>query len=272
MSTADIAVVPAAVVGDIVRLEPLARAVFGDGQRSPGWFALKLARECVIPEHSRLLTRSADATDPDAWVGYGLLGRPPSLGTLARTAGIGLLPGHRGQGLGKRLLDALVDSAARTGASALRVPSSPAAQGFYSRCGLQPAHTTHTLLAFGCANTPTLHAAERWDSPCPGPVAAAWFREGWERTPTHRRHTVRTPGNRFDVSMEGSAHVAMRWTSEAATPDSARSWLRRVPAGTPALLHAVRAEDAVSAALVADGWTRVQTTVAMQTTAFSTRR
>lgn len=265
MSTADIRHVPVERVGDPTRLEPLARAIFGEGQRPPGWFAQKLRRECVLPARSILLTQSRDATDPDAWVGYGLLGRPPSLGAWARTAGIGLIPAWRGRGFGTALVEGLQDAARRDGAQGLLIPASPDAVPFYARCGLSQRSTTHTLWATGVGNEAAAQSPEPWDSPCPGPMRSGWFAEAWERTSPAVRHTLRLRGGaeRFDVSMEGSAHLALRWTSIEGGTAGPSAWLRAMSPGTPALLHDIAAAAPELPALLEGGWSVAQTTITM---------
>jgi len=273
VSTADIRAVPVESVGDATLLEPLARAIFGEGQRPQGWFAQKLRRECVLPPRSILLTQSVDATDPAAWVGYGLLGRPPSLGSLARTAGIGLIPAWRRRGLGAALVEGLKDAARGDGANGLLIPSSPEAVPFYTRCGLSKHNTRHTLRATGLGNGMVRGVAEPWDSPCPGPMRSGWFAEAWERTPQDRRCTLRLRGDsdRFDVSMEGSAQLAVRWTSKDGGAEGASAWLRTMSAGTPALIHDLPVSAPELPALLKRGWRVAQTTIEMLAMGFSTR-
>lgn len=265
MSTADIRRVPVERVGDPVGLEPLARAVFGQGQRPQGWFEQKLRRECVVPARSVLLTQSQDPTDPDAWVGYGLVGRPPSLGAWARTAGIGLIPGWRGKGLGAALVQSLQDAARQDGAEGLLIPASPGAAPFYARCGLSRHNTTHTLRANGAGREVPVQGPEPWDSPCPGPMRSGWFAEAWERTSPSARQTLRLRdgADRFDVSMEGSARVALRWTSLEGGTEGPRAWLRAMSPGTPALLHDIPAAAPELPALLEGGWSVAQTTITM---------
>ncbi len=266
---------PASEVGELARLEPLARAIFGDGDREPGWFERKLWRECVVSEHSVVLTTSADPAERQAWIGYGLLGRPPSLGGVARTAGIGVRVPWRGVGLGRRLVEALRERARRSGADTLCVPASEQSAPFYARCGLRPGETTQTLLAFGEGESQATPAErpEPWDAPCPGPILSAWFREAWERTPPARRHTVRVRDghDRFDVSMEGSAHVALRWTSADGDVRGPLAWLGATPRGTPALLHELPENAPTLRPLLEQGWNVVQTTTAMCASCIQTR-
>lgn len=263
MSAPTVHLLPVASIGTPERLEPLARAVFGDGQRPHGWFERKLARECVVPDRSLVVSRSPDANDADAWVGYGLLGQPPSLGSTARTAGIGLKPASRGRGIGRRLVRGLLEQARLAGTDGLVIPASTAARAFYERCGLAPRGVTHTLLAFGRGSaTPTID--ESWDATTPGPTQSGWFREAWEHTLARTTTRVRGGRDRFDVSFEGTAHVAMRWTSADGLPEGPRDWLQTVPTGAPALLHEVPADAPFLSGLLDEAWTVVQTTVAMR--------
>lgn len=263
MTVPTVHLLPVASIGRPARLEPLARAVFGDGQRPRGWFERKLARECVVPDRSLVVSLSPDASDADAWVGYGLLGRPPSLGSTARTAGIGLKPASRGTGIGRRLVRELLAQARLDGADGAVIPASTASRAFYERCGLVPREVTHTLLAFG-RGTAAPNVDESWDAATPGPTQSGWFREAWEQTRARTTTRVRGGRDRFDVSFEGTAHVAMRWTSADGLPDGARQWLQTVPAGAPALLHAVPADAPFLSGLLEEDWTVVQTTVAMR--------
>jgi GNAT superfamily N-acetyltransferase len=261
--TPTVHLLPVASIGATERLEPLARAVFGEGQRPRGWFDRKLARECVVPDRSLVVSLSPDAKDAKTWIGYGLLGQPPSLGSTARTAGIGLKPSSRGQGIGQRLVRGLLEQARRGGADGVVIPASTGSRAFYERCGLLPREVTHTLLAFG-RGTATPNVDESWDSATPGPAQSGWFREAWEQTRTRTTTRVRDGRDRFDVSFEGTAHVAMRWTSADGLPDGPRDWLRTVPTGAPALLHEVPADAPFLSGLLEDGWTVVQTTIAMR--------
>ncbi|MGH1342188.1 MAG: GNAT family N-acetyltransferase [Nannocystales bacterium] len=273
MSIADVRLVPVDRVGEPTRLEPLARAIFGEGQRPAGWFAQKLHRECVVPSRSLLLTQSRDETDPGAWIGYGLLGRPTSWEPLARTVGIGLIPAWRRRGLGVSLLEGLQDAARADGAEGLLIPASPDAVPFYARCGFFEHRTTHTLWATGVGIEARAESPEPWDSPCPGSVRSGWFAEAWERTPQARRSTLRLREgtDRFDVSMEGSAHLAMRWTSVDGSAAGPTAWLRSMSTGTPALLHDIAASAPELSRLLEHGWSYAQTTISMLRTWDSTR-
>ncbi len=268
MSIDDVRIVSAACIGDLNRLEPLVRAVFGEGRRAQGWFGRKLHRECVVPDGSVVLTHADDPCDDAGWIGYGLLGLPPSLEGIARTAGIGLRPEVRGRGHGRRIVDALGRAAQRWGARTLRIPAPPERVRFYGRCGLYEADRVVTLLAFGRADAPPARRAEDWNASTPGPRVSAWLAEAWQRTPEHIRYTWRTVdgAHRFDVSIEGRAHVVQRWTANAhADPlAGAEAWRAAVPIAAPALLHDVPAVSSVTDKLETDGWVRVQTSVMMQ--------
>ncbi|PMZ95655.1 GNAT family N-acetyltransferase [Pseudomonas sp. FW305-17] len=62
-----------------------------------------------------------------------LLGTASLDGEVVRT--VFVAPIHHGEGIGRQLMKAIHTAAIRTGVSALRVPSSITAQGFYARLG-----------------------------------------------------------------------------------------------------------------------------------------
>lgn len=260
-------IVDAAAVGSLVRLEPLARRIFGDGDRPRGWFERKLDRECVDANLSRLVHRDdAEPDDPDGWLGYALVGCPPSLPGTARTAGIGLVPHARARGLGRALVEALIAAAHESGADRLLVPSELRVAPFYARLGFRERQRVQTLLHFGRHPTTTaidLGAPSAWDDHAGGIVVGTWLREAWERTDPASRGTARIGGTTFHLAQEGVALVCHRCVvDEALAPDDAAATfdaLRdRVRDGTPLIVVHGDAVSSVTAALRSRGWTSVQ--------------
>jgi GNAT superfamily N-acetyltransferase len=263
-------IVEAGAVGSLARLEPLARRIFGEGDRPEGWFARKLDRECVDPSLSRLAIRDGgDLDDPGAWLGYALVGRPPSLPGTARTAGIGLVPSARGRGLGRRLCEAVQGAARSHGLHRLHVPAEAALAPFYARLGFREHRRVQTLLQFGSGPSTDLGAPAAWDDHGGGVVVSAWLREAWERTPAAMRGTARLRGSTFHVAREGMALACHRCVVDpalstedaAATVDELRNLVRD---GTPLIVVHGDAVSSVTAALRARGWVAVQHGVAMQ--------
>ena len=249
----------------LLRLESLARRIFGDGDRAPGWFPRKLHRECVDATLSRVLVRDdADPTDPDAWLGYALVGRPPSLPFTARTVGIGLVPEARGRGHGRALVHAIVDAARDRGFRRLIVPAERSIVPFYAALGFHQHRRVQTLLHFGCGTHDTIEfgTPRDWDD-APGTVVAAWLREAWNRTDPALRATARCDGSTFHLAREGVAIVCHRCVvdptrspqSAATTFDTLRSLVRD---GTPLIVVHGDAVSSITAALHDRGWVAVQ--------------
>jgi GNAT superfamily N-acetyltransferase len=257
--------VAASVVSPLLRLESLARRIFGDGDRADGWFQLKLHRECVDATLSRVLVRDdADPSDPDAWLGYALVGRPPSLPFTARTVGIGLVPEVRGHGHGRALVHAIVDAAREHGFRRLIVPAERSVVPFYARLGFQQHRRVQTLLHFGTGSEHAIAfgTPSGWDD-APGTVVAAWLREAWNRTDPALRGTARCDGSTFHVAREGVAIVCHRCVVDptrsperaAATFDALRNLVRD---GTPLIVVHGDAVSSITAALHDRGWVAVQ--------------
>lgn len=272
--TAEIGLVSTSALGDLAQLEPLAREIFGTGQRPRGWFARKLHREVVSPRASRLVVAPAHAPgDPAGWLGYGLLGLPPSLEGVARTAGIGLRGVARGHGWGAQLLTALMTAAHEHGRDTLEVPASLDSVGFYRRIGLREHDRHGTWLAFGRGRKEpdppaNRHAPQPWSTSPTGAIVASWLAEAWDRTPASARYRWANNQKTLNVSVEGVAHLVHRWASvgpaSLAVPGLDR-WLEHLPNGTPALLSNVPHSAAELARALEDaGWVCVQQSVAMR--------
>ncbi len=262
-------IVAAAAVGSIDRLEPLARRIFGDGDRPAGWFRRKLERECVDPSLSRVLHRDdARADDPRGWLGYALVGTPPSLPGIARTAGIGLVPDARGRGLGRALVEALVEVARAAACTRVCIPAEASTAPFYARLGFREHRRVQTLLHFGCGANTQLDPPTAWDERDDGIVVNAWLREAWERTDPALRGTAHVGGSTFLLAREGIAIACHRSiVDRGCTPsDAAASFdaLRnRVRDGTPLIVVHGDAVSPITPMLHDRGWVAVQHGVSM---------
>lgn len=248
-------------------LERLAVRIFGAGDRPPGWFARKLAREAVDPDLSVLAVRTgpADHDPEDSLIGYLLVGRDPG-DPVAHSAGVGLVPAARGQGLGGRLLGRAADGLRRAGASALRVLAEPAREPWYARHGLVVRARRVTLLAFG--TSPRAHPPARklaW-SPDPAPPhdateLCAWRHATWARTPESDAETLDLGAGAWaHVSREGAARLVHRLLAPAARDplDSLAALLARIDRGAPVLLYGCDAVSSITAAFTAHGLTAAQ--------------
>jgi GNAT superfamily N-acetyltransferase len=189
--------------------EPLALEIFDASAtpaigtrrlRDPGWFVRKLRRECVDLGRSLLVVEGDDANDPGAWLGYALVGVPRSLGGLARTAGIGLVPRARGRGLGGLLVRAVIRASREAGDRGLRVLAEPERVRFYRRHGLAIVDARCTWRATGVGHTSSVEAELKAGLELAGREAfvagtpvASWFVEAWERTPSEERHVLLSP-------------------------------------------------------------------------------
>lgn len=263
-----LAFAPAASVGDLSRLEPLARRIFGAGDRPEGWFVRKLHRECVDPELSRL-AHDGDPSRPASWLGYVLVGTPPSEHPCVRTAGTGVVPEARGRGIGSQLLADAFAAARAAGFAAVRLPAAPERVPFYRRLGFRERRTELTLLTFGRGTAPPetgshaawAHAGEH--------VFSAWLPEAWLHTPSFARSELELHGVRILLSREGRAHVAMRvaWTGDRPIPDVTRALAEapwHVETGAPFLLHALDPTHPVTTSLLEHGFSVVQRTIVLE--------
>jgi len=264
-------IVPLAAAGDPTGLQPLAEAIFGAGDRRPDWFARKLVRECVDPEPPRLAIDDelGPPGDPRAWLGYVLVGTPPSRQPTARTAGTGVLAAARGRGLGTALVQAAMQACARAGYDALELWAEDGQESFYRRLGFVPVLLFETLLAFGRAPAGApleLPPPLPWDAP-PEPSdtprlepveVQSFLAEAYERTPTAERGTVRitTPHGLAHAHLcrEGRAIAIHRTlvppydpTSDALTLFDAV--LARSPPQTPVVLVAIDRVSSITASL-----------------------
>lgn len=260
---------PADDLAELLALEPVARGIFGEGDRPAGWFARKLRRERVDP---RLTVLACRRDDPARVVGYALLGAPPSLPGVARCAGLGLLPAARGAGLGRRLVDVARRHAAAAGLREVHVLADTISRPFYAALGFADRVDARTLLAHahGPPAAP-LPPPRPWDPPRMRPVAG-WLREAWEGTDDPLRTTLALAlrGERHalaHVSREGRAFLVQRLllADDAAPGDAALAADRlrvQLPAGAPVLLYGV-ADPPLVDSLQRRGWSIAQASTVM---------
>lgn len=273
------------------RLERLARRVFGDGDRPPGWLARKLAREAVDPHLSAVavasdapwrstapLTGDADAprqstarlvgdaddlshVPEDMLLGYILIGREAG-DPVAHSAGLGLIPAARGRGHGPALLTGCAADLRAAGCAALRVLAEPARERWYARQGFRVRSRHVTLLAFGTGLSAPVPGAMRPWAPDPAAVeVCAWRPGAWERTPADAAATLDLAGGALaHVSREGAAILVHRLTTPpGADPCAAvTALLARIDRGVPVLFYGCDAVSSITASLEHLGLTAAQ--------------
>jgi GNAT superfamily N-acetyltransferase len=258
-------VIPAAMVGDPLRLASLVARVFGEGDRPAGWFARKLARERVDLALSQLAI-DGDAEDPGAWLGYVLVGAPPSLGGRARTGGTGVIPTARGRGIGSMLLSAARAAARARGISALQIVAEHGRQGFYEKAGFVPVRGWDNVLAFarGGAAAPA-PAARGWHEVV-GSERAAWSPEAWEVA--HEAATWSSPDATIHASREGTATILHRLCArdDASARAAVATLLDRLPAATPVVVPGVDPVSSITQMLSMLGFVTVQRATLMEVT------
>jgi len=251
---------------ELADLEPLVRRIFGAGDRPPGWFPRKLAREGVGPTCSSLAFGPGDEL-----LGYLLVGDDPDLPgpPTAHCAGLGVLPQHRGRGLGPALVACSV-AAARRRAAALHALAEPPLRGFYERLGFHPLAARHTLQTSGLGRRDldlADHPPAAW--PLPGHTVASWRAGTWSRTPTAQAATIPLERGAAHLSREGRAILVQRLCIDAdddnATLVALESLRRRFATTTPILLYGCDTVSCVTAALLrTPHWRVVQTAWEMQ--------
>lgn len=271
-------IVTAAELPGWERIEHVAERVFGPGDRPAGWFRRKLRREHVDPRLSPVAVRAgAEPGDPDAWLGYVLVGTPKSRGDAVRTAGTGVVAAARGQGVGGRLLGAVAELSAAAGYRRVELWAEAAVVPFYRRHGFVPVVPTLTALAFAEGPpSPELEPAPPWRTPAADErEAVAWLPEAWVGTDAAARHGLSWihPEGRAQawLSREGIAWLAQRVVAPRAVPLPALALaLRsRLPAPAPLLLPQLPAHDPDTAALLASGFAVAQRAVLLERRLYS---
>jgi GNAT superfamily N-acetyltransferase len=199
-------------------LEALALAVYGTGDRAPGWFARKLARECVDPRLSCVFVRTDRAPDdPRGWLAFALVGTPPSLVTTARTAGIGVHPDARNRGLGSAIVERAFERVISAGYDALQIPAAAREQGFFARAGFrasvpQAIWSAPRARAGDASARVAIADARPWTPPgySDSVELSRWLPEAWERDPGRRVTVTHACGALAHVSVEGTARLIQR--------------------------------------------------------------
>jgi GNAT superfamily N-acetyltransferase len=255
-------IVPATGVA-LADLQALVEACFAGRPRPTGWFARKLVREAVDRDRSLLAFGPGDEL-----VGYTLTGAEPDE-TVGHSAGLGVLPAWRGEGIGAALMFALGPMLRRTGLRILRVNAEPPRRRFYQRVGFVPLVERHTLWAMGTgAADLDLRAHPRGAWSLPGLAVAGWRAGTWMRTPETDAGTLQLADGDVwaHVSREGRALLIQRLSViDERRIHSALDELRSRCAGdTAVLLHGCEAVSCVTVSLLRAKWRVAQTACEMQ--------
>jgi GNAT superfamily N-acetyltransferase len=248
-------------VGELASLAPVVESVLGATDRPAGWFARKLRREAVDPD---LTAVALEDGRPCGWV---LVGNPAR--GLARTAGVGVLPEVRSQGVATRLLEAAARHAKAAGLGCLRSLAEPDRAGFFLARGFAARRTNHSLLSFAEGRVPDATPAREWDAvgDCRHTIAS-WMRFAWDHTPAHERSTLVRRDAIAHVSREGAAFLvqklATRSSHEGTIVGTARHLLGMLPAPSPVVLYGCNAVSSVTSSLEHAGWSVAQTAVVLE--------
>jgi GNAT superfamily N-acetyltransferase len=256
---AAVRIVPLGAIGAPSRLQPLVESIFG-GARKPGWFDRKVVRECVDPTLSRVAT-TGDADDPRHWIGYVLVGNPPSRWPVARTAGTGVRADHRGAGVARALLDAAAAACCDAGACALELWAERSLESFYAGSGFEVTRRITTLVARGRSWGPPRPGPGAWDdAPSPAIEVHAWLREAWEHTPERGVLRLDAPDAALHVTAEHDGWAIHR-TQVARLDDAARAFdgaRDRLPQGDAVFAVALPEVSSITPRLRALGWLDAQ--------------
>lgn len=266
-------IVPALEAGSLAELEPVARAIFGDGNRPRGWFERKLKRECVDPRLSMVAVRGDHGSLSTRCVGYALVGTPPSLHPIVRTAGIGVVPALRRRSLGARLIRAAVEEVRKHDYRAIRIPADVARLGFYLEQEFEPLRSDVSLLSFGRGSLINGSSdIEPWGRDCPWsrrrerPVSQ-WLEEAWALTPASDRTDIELTAHRTTlralISKEGIARVLHRVLVTGPGDDATVVRLfdalkDKIADGAPIVVVGVPERGRLTQHLLDAGWTVAQ--------------
>jgi ribosomal protein S18 acetylase RimI-like enzyme len=270
-SVAGVRIVPAADIA-VAELQTLVEACFAGRPREPEWLARKLVREAVDRERSLLALGPGDQA-----IGYTLAGADDDA-HVAHSAGLGVLPAWRRQGLGSALLLGLTQPLRSAGFTALRVLAEPPLRGFYQRLGFRPRTERHTLWAPGTgAADLDLRALPRLAWALPGRAVAGWREGTWTRTPDADAATVQlTDADAWaHLSREGTAVLIQRLCLAPDDRDDSDDDERRIHAAltqlrarfhrdTAVLLYGCDVVSCITASLMQAQWRVAQTACEMQ--------
>lgn len=263
-------IVPAAALGDVAALQPVAESVFGAGDRRRDWFRRKLARERIDPDLSRVAI-AGGGTDVDACIGYVLVGRAPSQWPIVRTAGTAVIGAWRRRGVASALLDAAGAAAAGVGATALELWAERGREAFYGARGFGLHRRTTTLLAFARGVVGELPGPAAWGDEQHVLELHGYLAEAWEGTAAHERHTLAWPelGVVAHVCREGRAFAIHRMYAPMASTAAPHHvafttafdhLLERLPSAAPVIAIALPEVSSITASLRTAGWIDVQRT------------
>lgn len=247
----------------LATLTRFAEAIFGRGDRAPGWLERKLAREGMSRHLSIVAVRtgSPEHVPYNMLLGYLLLGHDPGE-PVAHSAGFGVSPEARGRGIGRAMIDAAPARLARADLRVLRILAEPSNQGYFIRRGFQLRARRLTLMAQGTCPISQVdlelaaHPPRPW-SPAPAPAHAlelcAWRPGAWARTAPAAAATLDLlPGAWAHVSREGRALLVQRLLVSA--PEDALAatdaLIARTPAAMPLLLLGADPVSSITAALL----------------------
>lgn len=209
------------------QLEPLVAAAFGRS-REPGWLHRKLHREVVDPSLSAVAELDGVA------IGFVFAGRPASMPSTVRTAGLGVHPDARRRGVATRLLTWTLDQARRRDGARVRCLAEPSIEPLYTKLGFEVANRRVTLGATGRAQLgtddlssvgwpPHRSIGEPSATVSPTLDLTRWLREAWERTPPEQRAVVSSADGAVTawVSLESGGWLIQRLAARSGTPPSA---------------------------------------------------
>ena len=259
MSGGEIEIVSAEQLGRLDALQSVAEAVFGRGQRAPGWFGRKLARERVEAGLSAIARERASGRV----CGYALVGRPRSLEGRARGAGVGVAAELRGRGIGRGLLAFVHARAQAGGCTAIEFLAEPPRVSWYVAQGFAVGDEQLTLMTTGLGSGDAIACGVADEHAAMGPRASwSWLPEAWLHTPIDERAFVRIddPVARLWLSREGRAWLVSRAELDdaAALAPVVDALRHRVAAGAPLLFYPCPADGAASETLLRLGCEIIQ--------------
>lgn len=190
-------------------LEPLFEQTHGSAPRNSGWLPIKLKRECVDLNASCVVRTVATSERAPTWLGFALVGTPPSLAPCARMSGMGVVPRYRGRGLARRMLAHIQRTLPATHYR-LRCLSEPHNRSMYTHLGFQASHHIATLLHFGAGDDTSLTPPQEVRH-AHGEVISQWLDETWAHSPVESRRVWETEEGRAYLTHEGCSLLVHRF-------------------------------------------------------------